>query len=127
MAAGDSGNDILMLEGRGGVFVCVQGVVCERVVYERMYKGRGIFVTTCALPTVGVVCQQSNTHVCVPGTLLMTLYLSIGGHPSVVVGNAQPDLVNWLVQQPQSDSKVLFAEGMFARGIIEGLARHGLY
>lgn len=81
MAAGDSGNDILMLQG---------------------------------------AVEHAFIHI-------QCITIAAGGHPSVVVGNAQPELVNWLVQQPQQDSKVLFAEGMFARGIIEGLARHGLY
>jgi hydroxymethylpyrimidine pyrophosphatase-like HAD family hydrolase len=48
-----------------------------------------------------------------------------GDHPGIVVGNAQPELVKWLVQQPQ-DGKVVYAEAAYADGILEGLARHGL-
>ena len=44
----------------------------------------------------------------------------------IVVGNAQAELVNWLVNQPQS-GKIVYADAAHADGIIEGLARHSLY
>ena len=44
----------------------------------------------------------------------------------VVVGNAQPELLHWLVQQPQG-GKVIYSDACFADGIMEGLARHGLF
>jgi hypothetical protein len=43
-----------------------------------------------------------------------------------VVGNAQPTLVAWLLQQPQN-GRVVLTDAHIARGILEGLARHGLY
>ncbi len=44
----------------------------------------------------------------------------------IVVGNAQAELVHWLVNQPQS-GKIVYADAEHADGIIEGLARHSLY
>jgi len=49
-----------------------------------------------------------------------------GAHPSIVVGNAQPELLRWLATQPQ-DGKVVLADAHCADGILEGLARHSLY
>ncbi|MEW5320338.1 MAG: hypothetical protein WDW38_011418 [Sanguina aurantia] len=49
-----------------------------------------------------------------------------GDHPSIVVGNAQPELLAWLVQQKQT-GKVIFTDAKHADGILEGLARHSLY
>jgi hydroxymethylpyrimidine pyrophosphatase-like HAD family hydrolase len=49
-----------------------------------------------------------------------------GDHPGIVVGNAQPELLNWIVKQNQS-GKTLYVDASFADGIVEGLARHGLY
>ncbi len=49
-----------------------------------------------------------------------------GANPAIVVGNAQPTLVAWLLQQPQN-GRVVLTDAHIARGILEGLARHGLY
>eukprot|EP00210_Caulerpa_lentillifera_P006877 g6574.t1 len=49
-----------------------------------------------------------------------------GENPAIVVGNAQEDLRNWLLAQPQT-SRVVFADANHARGILEGLGRLGLY
>jgi sucrose-6F-phosphate phosphohydrolase len=49
-----------------------------------------------------------------------------GDHPGICVGNAQPELLNWLVKQPQ-DGKLILTDKHLADGIVEGLARHGLY
>lgn len=49
-----------------------------------------------------------------------------GDHPSIVVGNAQAELLSWLVKQPQ-DGKVVYAGAAYADGILEGLMRHGMY
>ena len=43
----------------------------------------------------------------------------------IVVGNAQPELVHWLVHQPQN-GKIILTESSCADGILEGLAYHGL-
>ena len=51
---------------------------------------------------------------------------SAGENPAIVVGNAQPTLVDWLVKQPQN-GRVVFTSAHIARGILEGLCRHGLY
>jgi len=50
-----------------------------------------------------------------------------GKQKSVAVGNSQPELVQWLMSKPQSDDSIIFADGEFAYGILEGLCRHGLY
>lgn len=49
-----------------------------------------------------------------------------GANPAVVVGNAQPELVDWVLSQPQSP-RLVMAEAPLARGLLEGLARHGLF
>jgi hypothetical protein len=43
-----------------------------------------------------------------------------------VVGNAQPELQDWLLTQPQ-DGRIVYTDAPGAAGIIEGLARLGLY
>jgi len=42
------------------------------------------------------------------------------------VGNSQPTLLSWLMEQPQTP-RVIYTDEHMARGILEGLARHGLY
>lgn len=50
----------------------------------------------------------------------------VGDHPAIIVGNAQDELRDWLLEQPQHD-RVILTDGHLARGILEGLSRHGLY
>lgn len=50
----------------------------------------------------------------------------IGENKAIVVGNGQPTLVDWLLHQPQND-RIIFTDSHMAHGILEGLARHGLY
>ena len=52
--------------------------------------------------------------------------LRAGANPGIVVSNAQPTLVGWLLQQPQN-GRIVLTDAPTARGILEGLARHGLY
>lgn len=49
-----------------------------------------------------------------------------GRNLGLVVGNAQPALLEWLVQQEQS-KRIIYTDAPMANGILEGLARHGLY
>ena len=66
-------------------------------------------------------------HLCVAaGDSGNDILMLEGEHPGIVVGNAQHELLHWLVQQ-QQDGKVVCTDATFADGIIEGLARHGLY
>ena len=44
----------------------------------------------------------------------------------IVVGNAQPALLDWTVEQEQ-DGRITLADKPLARGVLEGLARQGLY
>ena len=53
-------------------------------------------------------------------------HLHAGANPAIVVGNAQPTLMDWLVMQPQND-RIVFTTAEIARGILEGISRHGLY
>lgn len=46
--------------------------------------------------------------------------------PAAVVGNAQEELVNWVLEQAQEE-RLVVTDAPLARGILEGLARHGLY
>ncbi|GAB4820554.1 hypothetical protein N2152v2_007600 [Parachlorella kessleri] len=49
-----------------------------------------------------------------------------GANPAIVVGNAQPELVEWFLRQPQS-SRLVMSDAPLGRGLLEGLARHGLF
>jgi sucrose-6F-phosphate phosphohydrolase len=49
-----------------------------------------------------------------------------GKNPAIVVGNAQPDLVDWVMDQPQT-GRVFLASKKGARGILEGLAGLALW
>ena len=49
-----------------------------------------------------------------------------GENKAIVVGNAQPELVDWLVQRRQTD-RLIYARAHLALGVLEGIARHGLY
>ncbi|CAD7701685.1 unnamed protein product [Ostreobium quekettii] len=49
-----------------------------------------------------------------------------GENPAIVVGNAQDGLREWLLHQPQAE-RVIYTEARLAKGILEGLSRHGLY
>ena len=42
------------------------------------------------------------------------------------VGNAQQELLDWLLQQQQS-ARVVRTDAPMAAGVLEGIARHGLY
>ncbi|GFR50917.1 hypothetical protein Agub_g13235 [Astrephomene gubernaculifera] len=66
-------------------------------------------------------------HLCVAaGDSGNDILMLEGDHPAIVVGNAQPELLTWLVRQEQS-GKVIYADACYADGILEGLARHSLY
>jgi len=66
-------------------------------------------------------------HLCVAaGDSGNDILMLDGDHPGIVVGNAQGELLHWLVSRAQDD-KVLLADSYFADGIMEGLMRHGLY
>jgi hypothetical protein len=45
---------------------------------------------------------------------------------ALCVGNSQPALLSWLMEQPQTP-RVIYTDEQMARGILMGLARHGLY
>ena len=45
---------------------------------------------------------------------------------AIVVGNAQPDLAAWSLAQRQ-DGRIVHTSAYAAAGLLEGLARHGLY
>jgi hydroxymethylpyrimidine pyrophosphatase-like HAD family hydrolase len=49
-----------------------------------------------------------------------------GENPAIVVGNAQPDLVEWVLNQPQT-GRVVLSHAKGAKGILEGLASLALY
>ena len=66
-------------------------------------------------------------HLCVAaGDSGNDILMLEGSHPSIVVGNAQPELLSWLVKQRQ-DGKVIYTDACYADGILEGLSRHSLY
>ena len=50
-----------------------------------------------------------------------------GPQRSICVGNSQPQLVAWLLSRPQREAPIVLTDQHYAYGILEGLARHGLY
>jgi hypothetical protein len=56
--------------------------------------------------------------------------LPAGRNPAIVVGNAQPDLVQWVAQRRREEAgaegRLLVAQAHEALGILEGLQRLGL-
>ena len=93
VAAGDSGNDILMLAGM-----------------DLTFSGCMVAADPHAM--------WASAH--------LTWTSAAGGNPAIVVGNAQPTLMQWLVMQSQ-DGRIVLSRAPMARGIVEGLARHGLF
>ena len=49
-----------------------------------------------------------------------------GKHKAIIVANAQQELLDWLLQQKQTD-RVVCTDAPMAHGILEGIARHGLH
>ena len=49
-----------------------------------------------------------------------------GANPAVVVGNAQEELIEWVMKQPQ-DGRLVVADQEMAHGVLEGMGRLGLY
>lgn len=49
-----------------------------------------------------------------------------GANPAIVVGNAQDELLEWVMRQPQ-DGRLVVADATIAHGVLEGLAQLGLY
>jgi len=49
-----------------------------------------------------------------------------GENPAIVVANAQPDLVDWVLNQPQT-GRVVLSDAKGAMGILEGLASLSLF
>lgn len=104
VAAGDSGNDILMLEGAHAD------------------------PATISLPLSILIPALKH------GSMFLHLRLCLrhaqlcyaGKHRGIIVGNAQQELLDWLIQQEQSD-RVVCTDAHMALGILEGIARHGLY
>ena len=58
--------------------------------------------------------------------VLLTQPYCAGRNLALCVGNSQPALLSWLMEQPQTP-RVIYTDEHMARGILEGLARHGLY
>lgn len=56
----------------------------------------------------------------------LILHWLAGENKAIVVGNAQPELVAWLLQQTQDD-RLIYTNAHLALGVLEGIARHGLY
>ncbi|KAH7618839.1 putative sucrose-phosphatase 1 [Nannochloris sp. 'desiccata'] len=49
-----------------------------------------------------------------------------GANPAVVVGNAQDELLEWVMKQPQ-DGRLVVSDQEMAHGVLEGMGRLGLY
>lgn len=139
VAAGDSGNDTLMLGGRNLAIGGWGGIGAQ------MPAGRQ---ARCPGPGVGAPCpdaassarsdlarlppqrckvQPAVRQACARPCMLPALSRPPAAPPRpAVVGNAQPELVQWVLEQPQEERMVV-TDAPMARGILEGLARHGLY
>lgn len=93
-------------------------------------------ILVCACRLVGIR-AYSFCEVVLPLRFLCSLHANAGDsgndvlmlegdHPAIVVGNAQPELIQWVLRQPQ-DGKVVYSLASYADGILEGLYRHSLY
>lgn len=49
-----------------------------------------------------------------------------GAMPAIIVGNAQEELVRWYHEQ-NDKGRIVLTDKPEATGVLEGLARHGLY
>lgn len=49
-----------------------------------------------------------------------------GKCPAIIVGNAQEELVKWYHEQ-NDHGRIVLTDKPEAAGVLEGLARHGLY
>jgi Sucrose-6F-phosphate phosphohydrolase len=118
VVAGDSGNDILMLEGARQR----AEPACSAAVLSRLFKhGNGAHCVAGLAQLLGLKQVLARRyHARTP---------CAGDTPGIVVGNAQPALISWAVQQQQNGSvaQPVLADKPLAHGILEGLARHGLY
>ena len=145
VACGDSGNDILMFKGGAFCLECrgsrdspqaldrtevpctpVQCCLCRRKVASCMLGAYSspLLVTqmrSCLysldLYVEGAVSGKAGALRCVQ--------VLAGSNPAIIVGNAQPELLQWLVEQPQN-GRIRLTDAAMAYGILEGLALHGL-
>lgn len=124
VAAGDSGNDVLMLEGTARLLLLCAGILQPRAhVTARDFGDICCCVLVCA-------CRGHSPHSAAPAA---QVHERLGAHcagdtPGIVVGNAQPSLISWAVTQKQhGDAQTILTDKPLAHGILEGLARHGLY
>ena len=146
VAAGDSGNDTLMLGGRnlaiGGLvpparcaafclacaccLLSACAAACLRMVVPAC-PGTGPCAGRARLPLPGGTARSPGPPprppLSRPGC---SRRLPPPPPPTAVVGNAQPELVQWVLEQPQ-EARMVVTDAPMARGILEGLARHGLY
>ena len=54
--------------------------------------------------------------------------LMLGGrNPAIVVGNAQDELLEWVMRQSQEDGRLVVSDAEMAHGVLEGLGRLGMY
>lgn len=49
-----------------------------------------------------------------------------GRNLAICVGNSQPALLSWFMEQPQT-SRLLLTDAHMAHGVLEGIKRHGLF
>lgn len=152
VAAGDSGNDTLMLGGRnlaigglgaGGRGGSRAGVQWLSLMQASMSRRAGAGAASwAAVGTLGLYGEPREGgprgvrrgQVPASPPHRFPEFASTPAPPRAppapacpaVVGNAQPELVQWVLEQPQEDRMVV-TDAPMARGILEGLARHGLY
>ena len=66
---------------------------------------------------------------CVRSILAVTrtvLSSCTGRNLAICVGNSQPALLSWFMEQPQT-SRLLLTDAHMAGGVLEGISRHGLF
>jgi hypothetical protein len=127
VAAGDSCNDILMLEGRNHAIVVnnAQVGLCLCVWLCAGRGGGGVAWAACSGPAA-VSCPSCGMRHPPPPWQRRQPPAS---HPPAARPRAAPqaELLEWLVLQPQDDQRVVYSDTPLAAGIMEGLARLGLY
>ena len=89
---------------------CVAAGAGKLEALEHVRRKEGVSVERC------VACGDSGNDV----------LMLAGKNPAIVVGNAQPDLVEWVMRQPQR-GRVVLADQVGAKGILEGLMSLALW
>lgn len=121
---------VLLLRCAGGAFRLLLQFVCHAcevaatadLVLSRSRGHCSSGCRTCACPQH----EPRGAALLVLPELRMVCMCTGEESKGIVVGNAQRALLDWTVEQAQN-GRIALADKPLAHGVLEGLARHGLY